>query len=181
MPDGRIEVPPDGRIQAPPGGRIEVPPDPRDLPGPFRHARPVEIRFADTDAMGHVNNALYHTYVETARTSYLEEVLDEPVRLGVHGELSFILAEARMAYRSPAFYGETLTVETRMTRIGRSSMTVEQRVTAPESRVGRARLVAVCESVLVYYDYGRATPKPVPADVAARVEAFEGHPLRGSR
>jgi acyl-CoA thioester hydrolase len=163
-----------------PDFRIEVPSDPRDLPGPFRHARAIEVRFADTDAMGHVNNALYHTYIETARTRYLEEILDEPVRLGVHGEPSFILAESRMVYRSPAFYGETLTVETRMTRIGRSSMTAEHRITAPESQVGRARLVAVCESVLVHYDYGRATSKPVPAEVADRIEAFEGRSLRAS-
>jgi acyl-CoA thioester hydrolase len=161
-----------------PDARIEVPGDPRDLPGQFRHVRAIEVRFADTDAMGHVNNALYHTYVETARTKYLEEILDEPVRLGVHGEPSFILAESRMVYRSPAFYGETLMVETRMTRIGRSSMTAEHRITAADSQAGRARLVAVCESVLVHYDYGRGAPMPVPDDVAARIEAFEGHPLR---
>jgi acyl-CoA thioester hydrolase len=196
MPDDRLEAPPHRHetahhnriepptrrdIEAPVHRRIEVPPDPRDLPGPFHHVHAIEVRFADTDAMGHVNNALYHTYVETARTRYLEVVLDEPVRLGVHGELSFILAEARMVYRSPAYYGETLSVETRMTRIGRSSMSAEHRITAPDSHVGRARLVAVCESVLVHYDYGRATPIPVPADVAARIEAFEGHSLRASR
>jgi acyl-CoA thioester hydrolase len=164
-----------------PDSRIDVPADPRDLPGTFRHSRSIEVRFADTDAMGHVNNALYHTYVETARTKYLEEILDEPVRLGVHGEPSFILADSRMVYRSPAFYGESLTVETRMTRIGQSSMTAEHRITAPDSPVGRARLVAVCESVLVHYDYARATPKPVPAEAAARIEAFEGRSLRASR
>lgn len=164
-----------------PDSRIDVPADTRDLPGTFRHSRSIEVRFADTDAMGHVNNALYHTYVETARTKYLEEILDEPVRLGVHGEPSFILADSRMVYRSPAFYGETLTVETRMTRIGQSSMTAEHRITAPDSPVGRARLVAVCESVLVHYDYARATPKPVPAEAAARIEAFEGRSLRASR
>jgi acyl-CoA thioester hydrolase len=164
-----------------PDTRIEVPTDPRDLMGPFRHARAIEVRFADTDAMGHVNNALYLTYVETARTKYLEEILDEPVRLGVHGEPSFILAESRMVYRSPAFYGETLTVETRITRIGRSSMTAEHRITAPESPVGRARLVAVCESVLVHYDYGRGVPMEVPDHVAARIEAFEGRSIRDPR
>ena len=46
---------------------------------------------------------------------------------------------------------------------------------------GRARLVAVCESVLVHYDYGRGIPMPVPDDVAAQIEAFEGRPLRDPR
>jgi acyl-CoA thioester hydrolase len=161
-----------------PEGRIDVPEDPRDLPGDFRHRYATEVRFADTDAMGHVNNALYHTYVESARTRYLEEALGEPVRLGVHGELSFILAEARMVHRSPAYYGETLTVESRTTRIGRSSVTMEHRITAPESRVGRARLVAICESVLVHFDYRHNLPEPVPDDHVARVEALEGRRLR---
>jgi acyl-CoA thioester hydrolase len=160
--------------------RVDVPNDPRDLAGEFRHRREIEVRFADTDAMGHVNNALYHTYVESARTSYLEDVLGEPVRLGVHGELSFILAESRMVHRSPAFYGETLTVESRVTKIGRSSVTMEHRMTAPESRVAPRRLVAVCESVLVHYDYGRNTAEPVDDAEVARIEAFEGRALRQS-
>src|SRR5947208_818403 len=130
--------------------------------------------------MGHVNNALYHTYVESARTSYLEDVPGEPVRLGVHGELSFILAESRMVHRSPAFYGETLTVESRVTRIGRTSVTMEHRITAPDSQVGPRRLVAVCESVLVHYDYGRNVPEPIVDEKLARFEGFENQTLRRS-
>src|SRR4051794_23064791 len=42
-------------------GRVVVPDDARDLPGEFRFRRPIEVRFADTDAMGHVNNAAYLT------------------------------------------------------------------------------------------------------------------------
>jgi acyl-CoA thioester hydrolase len=162
----------------PESGRIAVPADPRDLAGTFSHCRTMEVRFADTDAMGHVNNAKYHTYVETARTSYLEAVQGEPVRLGVHGQSSFILAEARMVHRSPVFYGETLGVETRTVGVGRSSIRMEHRITAPDSSVGRARLVAVCESVLVHYDYALGESTPVTADLLARLEAFEGQPLR---
>jgi acyl-ACP thioesterase len=44
-----------------------VTPDPRDLPGDFGHRRELDVRFADTDAMGHVNNAVYLTYCESAR------------------------------------------------------------------------------------------------------------------
>ena len=102
--------PRDGSIGAEMTERIEVPDDPRDLPGPFRHRAGVEVRFRDTDAMGHVNNAVYHTYVELGRTSYLDDVLERPLRLGTHGETSFILAESRMVHRSPVFFGEMVTV-----------------------------------------------------------------------
>ena len=153
--------------------RIDVPEDARDLPGPFRHRATVEVRFRDTDAMGHVNNAVYHTYVELGRTSYLDDVLERPLRLGSHGETSFILAESRMVHRSPVFFGETVTVETRVTEIGRTSVTMEHRLTVPDSPYGPRRLVAVCHSVLVHYDYGGSRPAPVPDDARAKVEAFE--------
>ena len=44
---------------------------------PFRYVLPVEVRFRDTDAMGHINHSVYLTYVEMARTAYYERVLWE--------------------------------------------------------------------------------------------------------
>ncbi len=68
--------------------------DPRDLPGPFRHRVEIVVRFADTDAMGHVNNAVYLTYCEMARIRYWTDVTGEPIALGTEGAESLILAEA---------------------------------------------------------------------------------------
>ena len=160
---------------APPeSARVEVPHDARDLAGPFAHRRAVEVRFADTDAMGHVNNAAYLTYCEIARAAYYEAVTGEPLPLGVHGaEEGMILAEVRMTYRAPAFYGETLTVETRVVRIGTSSFSMEHRITAPESRYGPARLIATADSVLVSYDYAGERPIPVPDRLRRGIETFE--------
>ena len=88
-----------------------------------------------------------------------------------------ILAEIRMTYRSPAFYGETLTVETRVDRIGRTSFGMVHRITAPESRYGPARLVAVADSTLVSYDYTDECPIPVPDEWRAAMGSFEGRAL----
>jgi acyl-CoA thioester hydrolase len=157
--------------------RPETRPDPRDLPGPFRHLVEIVVRFADTDAMGHVNNAIYLTYCEVARIRYWTEVTGEAIRLGTEGAESLILAEARITYRAPAFHGEVVTVETRAVRIGRSSFTLAHRLLAAVPS-GPQRLVAVSESVLVRYDY--ATERPValsPAHISA-IEAFEGRGLR---
>ncbi len=159
--------------------RVGVPDDPRDLSGEFRFRRPIEVRFADTDAMGHVNNASYLTYCEIARAAYYEAVTGQPLPLGTHGASeSMILAEARITFRSPAFYGETLTIEARVGRIGRTSFTQEYRLTAPDSRYGRARLIAVADSVQVMYDYVNERPIPVPGSLADTLEAFEGRALR---
>jgi acyl-CoA thioester hydrolase len=157
--------------------RIEVPADSRDVPGDFAHRHLVEVRLADTDAMGHVNNANYLTYTEIARVAYYEEVVGKPLPLGVHGaEEGMILADIRVAYRSPAFFGEILTVETRIDRIGTTSLSQVHRITAPESRYAPRRLVAVAEAVLVSYDYGDEAPIAVPAEWRDAIGRFEGWP-----
>jgi len=158
--------------------RIEVPGDPRDLAGDFGHRHEVETRFSDTDAMGHVNNASYLTYVEIARLAYYEQVTGQPLPLWTHGaHEGMILAEIRITYRNPAFYGETITVETRVDRIGRTSFSMVHRLTVPQSRYGPARLIAVADSVLVSYDYRVERPTTTPEEWRAAIERFEGRPL----
>jgi acyl-CoA thioester hydrolase len=167
------------RPGAPDTDRVPVPPDGRDLPGPFRHRRTIEVRFADTDAMGHVNNATYLTYFEIARASFYRDATGSMFGIGPDsGEASLILAEARVTYRSPAFFDELLVVESRVARIGRSSFTMEHRITAGESRVGAARLIAVATFVLVSYAYDRDAVIPVPDALVDRLEAWEGRSLR---
>ena len=161
-----------------PRSRAAAPADPRDIDGDFAHRHEVKVRLADTDAMGHVNNASYLTYVEIARVAYYEQVTGNALAIGVHGaEEGMILAEIRMTYRSPAFYGETLVVETRVERIGRTSFGMVHRITAPESRYGTVRLVAVADSTLVSYDYSDERPIPVPDEWRSAMEAFEGREL----
>jgi len=70
-----------------------------------------------------------------------------------------------------------VTVETRATRIGRSSFTLEHRLTAAVGG-GESTLVAVSESILVRYDYARDEPVALSADAIAAIETFEGRRLR---
>jgi acyl-CoA thioester hydrolase len=157
--------------------RIETPSDPRDLPGEFAHRVDVEVRFADTDAMGHVNNAVYLTYCEMARIRYWTDVTGEPVAAGHEGAESLILAEARITYRAPVFHTETVTVETRATHIGRSSFTLEHRLTACPPG-GSPRMVATSASVMVRYDYRTDRSAPLNPEFVEAIEAFEGRSLR---
>jgi acyl-CoA thioester hydrolase len=172
--DAPLETP-----SSPARGRIEVPPDPRDLPGEFGHRLEVVVRFGDTDAMGHANNARFLTYCESARIDYWETATGEPFGLATHGvSESMILAEITVTFRSPAFFAEVLTIESRLGGVGRTSFTLEHRITAPASARGEARLVATAEAVQVLYDYDASRPRPVPDEIVARLEAFEGRALR---
>ncbi len=157
--------------------RIATPTDPRDLAGDFGHRVTIDVRFADTDAMGHVNNAVYLTYCEMARIRYWTEVTGEPVAAGHEGAESLILAEARITYRAPVYHTEQVTVETRATHIGRSSFTLEHRLTACAPGVA-PRLVATSDSVMVRYDYATERSAPLTEAVVTAIEGFEGRPLR---
>jgi acyl-CoA thioester hydrolase len=150
--------------------------DPRDLTGPFRHTVQTTVRFADTDARGHVNNALYLTYCEIGRLHYWTDVTGEPFTNPDEVE-SLILAEARITYRAPAFYSDVITIQTRASRIGHSSFTLEHRLLATVPGAG-SRLVAVSDSILVRYDYADAASVPLPDVYVAALEAYEGRSLR---
>lgn len=136
----------------------------------YRHRTPVQVRFRDVDAFGHVNNAVFFSYVELARIRYLLEVIepDEPF-----DRLPLILARVELDYRSPIVFGEEVAVGTRVERIGRTSFAMSHRMSAgPEDR-----LVAEVQTVLVTYDYGTSRPVPVPDAWRARFADFEGRPL----
>jgi acyl-CoA thioesterase FadM len=69
-------------------------------------------------------------------------------------------------------------VESRATRIGRTSFVLEHRLTASASVHGEARLVATAEDALVLYDYATERPQAIPEEFVARLEAHEGRRLR---
>ena len=66
------------------------------IDGDFAYEHPIEVRFVDTDAFGHVNNATYLSYFEAARAGYYAKVAGQPFMTGARGTTDmFVLAEAR--------------------------------------------------------------------------------------
>ena len=133
----------------------------------FRHRTTLQVRFRDIDAFGHVNNAVFFTYVELARIRYLLDVLrpDQPFE-----RMPLILARVELDYRSPIAFGEEVEVETRVDRIGRTSFAMSHRMTAGPD----GRLVGDVQTVLVTYDYESARPFPVPDEWRRHIAEHEG-------
>jgi acyl-CoA thioester hydrolase len=102
--------------------------------------------------MGHVNNAVYSTYLEEARIGVLGDLVD------------FILARVEIDFRSELRAGEEVEVQTRCSRIGTKSFDLEHVIEAG------GRVVAEARSVLVSYDYERGESVPVPERLRARLE-----------
>lgn len=142
--------------------------------GEFRYEHPIEVRFVDTDAFGHVNNATFLSYFEAARAGYYARVTGSPFMTGADGlKHTFVIAEARIAYRSPVIFGEPLLAGVRFAWVGGSSFAFEYRIRAESSAVGEARVVADGETLQVMFDLGRNRVMRVPADLIGRFEAFE--------
>ena len=139
----------------------------------FRHRTRIDVRFRDVDAFGHVNNAVFLSYVEQARIRYLAEALGRPITLTDVAELPLILAHLAIDYRAPIFFGQQVEVTTRVDWIGRTSFAMAHRLTAGDD----GHLVADVSSVLVSYDYSAARPMPVPDDWRQRLETAEGRSL----
>jgi acyl-CoA thioester hydrolase len=130
----------------------------------FHFVHTQEVTFRDLDVFGHVNNAVYLTYIENARLGYLREAL------GVESleDLLVILAKVRIDFRSRASLGEVLEIGARVTRIGTKSFDVDHEVRGPD-----ARLVAVASTTLVTFDYRGDTTMPVPDLWRERIQSFE--------
>ena len=146
--------------------------------GGFRYEHPIEVRFVDTDAFGHVNNAVYLSYFEAARAGYYQTVTGNPFGTGESAaEHTFVIAEAHVTYRQPAFFGETLIVGVRFEWAGKSSFGLEYRVRADASPVAAARVVADGETTQVMFDLSRNRVTRVPVDLLALCAAFEGRAI----
>ncbi|MGD8485288.1 MAG: thioesterase family protein [Chloroflexota bacterium] len=151
---------------------------PRPLEGDFRYRHPIEIRYSDTDALGHVNNAVYFSYFEAARGGYYRRVVGHPFGTGPDADKrTFVIAEAHISYRQPAFYGEPLYVGVRVGWVSRSAFSLEYRVEVDASPLGQARVAADGSTVQVFYDLRRGRPMRTPAELVADLTAFEGRQL----
>ena len=147
-------------------------------PGEFRYEIPLDVRFRDTDALGHVNNAVYLTYFEAARAGYYRAVTGSTFGFGAGAAgHTFVVAEARVVFRAPAYFGETLDIGCRVCWASRSSFGVDYRIRARESEIGGARLVGDGVTIQVMFDFATGRVSRIPRDLLEMLAAFEGHPI----
>jgi acyl-CoA thioester hydrolase len=136
---------------------------------PFRVTHELVPRFRDTDAMGHINNAVYVTYIEVARQEYWRAFSREQD----YRRVPFILAHVTIDFRSEALVREVLVLAIRCGGIGTKSFTFEYEIRERDS----GRLVVEASSVQVCYDYTAKRSVPVPDELRRGLEAFEGREL----
>ena len=138
------------------------------IPG-FTLSHDIAPRFRDTDAMGHINNAVYLNYIEVARQVYWRAFSGEED----YRRVPFILAGVRIDFRSEALVSEVMEVGIRCDWIGTKSFGFGYEIREKQS----GRLVVEATSVQVCYDYEVKRSIPMPLDLRRTLESFEGRSL----
>jgi acyl-CoA thioester hydrolase len=128
----------------------------------------IPVRFADTDANGHVFFANYLTYFDIAFLECLKAI-DYDFNKFTDQGLNFFYAEALSTYKAPAGFGDTLNVQVHISRFGSTSFTIAFTVkdNASNTLINSGHIVAV----VVDLDSGR--PVRIPPDFIAAVKRYE--------
>lgn len=135
-------------------------PDERPPTTPARSELEVQVRFADTDRLGHVNNAAFASYAELGRIELLRRV-----RWDDNGP---ILARLAIDFVAQVRLDMRVVVTTRVVRIGRKSITLHQEVLAD------GQVAASIDSVVVWFDYASQRPITVPDAVRVALVGDSG-------
>ena len=144
-------------------------------PGPttrsdYRYFTAITTRWNDNDQMGHVNNAVYYMYFDTAQTTYyIESGLLDMSRVS-----PYVVAESGCRHISEVSYPDKLTIGVRVARLGTSSARIEMALFRNDSDVASAESFFVH----VFIDPQSRRPVPIPPPAKARLAAIAIPPAR---
>jgi acyl-CoA thioester hydrolase len=132
----------------------------RPIRSDFRYWWPVTVRWKDMDALGHVNNSTYFTYLESARIGFLSSIGWLGTMEGVERKGAVVVSQT-FNYRRQVRYPDDLEVGVRCGEVGARSFVVEYGV----FRKGTDELVGDGSSVLVWLDYAAEKAVEIPPEM----------------
>jgi len=131
----------------------------------WKHLTPMQTRWLDNDAYGHVNNTVYYTWFDTVVNAWLirNRFLDQQNGDGIN-----LVVETSCSYFESLAYPETVEIGLKVERIGTSSVEYALAV----FREGAERASALGRFVHVHVDRASGKPKPIPDDMRAALQAL---------
>ena len=135
----------------------------------FKHKTRIKVRFSDLDAMQHVNNATYLTFLEEARIDYFSKLFNRR-----YDNLDFeaVVGRIEINYIHPIVLGDEVEVLTRISKIGTKSVDVEHVIVIKKKNDLIKAATALTK--LVYYDYKAQTTQVIPEEAKKIIANFEG-------
>lgn len=126
----------------------------------------IEIKYRDTDSMGHVSSPVYYEYLQHAYVKYMHTLLEVPYT----EKLPQIMLKTSCEYVAPAKLGEELTVDCSVTKFGGKSFELEYQIYRKDAA---KTLMARGSSTHVSFDYESNKTVPVPEHLKSSVMAFQ--------
>lgn len=135
----------------------------------FRHTMPVQIRFSDVDQFGHMNNSVYFSLYDLAKTTYIKEVLGSTD----WSQMAIVVANINANFLMPVFFSDHLVIETAVVHLGNKSFTLLQRAVTTDTHEVKCE----CRTVMVGYDLKTQEPKQISAAYKEAICRYEGKTL----
>lgn len=132
----------------------------------YKYKTTIETRFMDFDMMGHVNNSVYFTYLEIARTKYWHHAIQWDWK-----KTGIVIAHASLDYITPVFLEDKIIVYVRTSRIGRSSFDLEYLLVKTVG--GKEIVCSRGKTICVAFDYAEKTSANIPEQERSKMIAFE--------
>lgn len=122
----------------------------------FPHWTRIPIRFRDLDPLNHVNNAIFSTFYEEARITFIQDVaqLAEELKNGY----SFVLAKIEIDFINPVEYPAELLIGSGIKSLGNSSITSFQAIYTADKK----KLASVAQAHGVWFDLNKQRPSRIP-------------------
>lgn len=133
----------------------------------FKHLFPVQLRFSDVDQLGHVNNSVYFSLYDLAKSTYFEEVMPEHTRWSNAG---VVIAHIQASFMAPIYFSEPIAIQTATTHIGHKSFTLTQRAINTDTK----EVKCICQTVMVGYDIEKKQSQPIPLVWKEALCRYEG-------
>ncbi|MBC3214900.1 acyl-CoA thioesterase [Serratia fonticola] len=127
----------------------------------------LEVKYRDTDSMGHVSSPVYYEYIQHAYVKYMHSLLAIPYS----EKLPQIMVKTCCEYIAPAILGDNLEVSCRVVKFGSKSFEIQYQI--HKSQHGDKTLIAQATSTHVCFDYQLNQSIPVPEDMKQRVTHFQ--------
>ena len=83
-----------------------------------------KIRYADTDRQGHVNNAVFSTFLETGRV----EILYSHEANSLRENTTFVIGKLNLEYHKPLLWPGEVNIASGIKNIGNSSLEIHQKI-----------------------------------------------------
>jgi acyl-CoA thioester hydrolase len=135
----------------------------------FRY--PIMVEYRDLDTNNHVNNAVFLSYLESARIAYNRDILSFSPR----DRVGMVVANTEINYRKPGFYRQKLLVLYRVVWLKRSSFGWDYRIVLEEQP---EVILADGKGVSVFMTPKLDQSMPIPPEFIAKFEDYEGRNLR---